>query len=62
MLLNHINKVGCAVKKMGKKTTIIFDFPSLFVARKNPVFNYCTEAYKSVPTTTVTITGRKNCK
>ena len=62
MLLNNINKVGCAVKKMGKNTVISFDFPSIFVARKNPVFNYCTEAYKSVPTTIVTITGRKYCK
>lgn len=62
MLLNNVNKVDVDVKKIGKKTFICFDFPSLFIAKRNPIFTQCTEAFKSTPTTVVTIMGRKYCK
>ena len=62
MLLNNLKKVDVDVKKIGKKTVISFDFPSLFVARKNPIFNECTEAFKSTPTTVVRITKPQGLK
>tara|TARA_R100001460_G_scaffold51064_4_gene89661 strand:- start:939 stop:1133 length:195 start_codon:yes stop_codon:yes gene_type:complete len=62
MLKNNTLKVEVNVKKIGRKTFIAFDFPSLWVARKNPIFNECTEAFKSTPTTVVRLTKPKGLK